>query len=220
MNNCCVELHIDPQKHKSIRVKGIQKENILLRETAKTDADNDFFQLDDLTQIRDASPYTDLRIFYKGKQPLLENEKEEREVRLHLLRWLISRNQEDARFDCFSFANALHGEKFPRPVDHSFTVHAPRTGECRRASLEPLAGDLIAFYNSATNNILHFAVCISSVHDLYLSKYGHGGPLYATTLQSKCHKYGCDVFFPVVQICKDCKCAVTSEILTIKCSVK
>ena len=197
-NSYYAELHIK-RGDESIRVNGI---------TTATGKER---------EEEDDPIISDLRIFYE-QQPLLDDEQEGRKMRLRLLDWLKRIDPHDMAFDCFSFANALHGEKFPRPIDTSFTLHTPRTGDCKRTGVDPLVGDLVAFYDDKTNQILHFAVCISVVHDLYLSKYGYGGMLGVSSLKSVCRKYGCKFYFSVVKICHDRKCDVTSEILSITCT--
>ena len=212
----CIALHLF-NDNASIRVKGVKKGDAFLVNGKEND--DDFFNLESLVKLK-ASPeihYTTLNIVYEGRLLLPGGVGET--MRLAILQWLIDVDQLDKTFDCFSFANAIHGEKFPRAVDYSYMIHGPGTGSdiigVNRTSLVPLTGDLIFFYDSKTNQIKHFAVYLAD--DLYLFKYGMGGPIHATGVRTLCELYECDLCVPVVQICHNCVCdATSSKIRTIK----
>lgn len=218
--SCVAELHIF-KNDKSILVRGIKRGDALL--VNEKENDDVFFRLEDLIGLKKGANYTDLIIMYyddaqQDPVPLLH---EGKEMRLLLLEWLkCVDNQTDPEFDCFSFANALHGGKFLRPVDNSYMLHGPGTGgaEERTDNLKPLACDLVFFYDNKAHKIKHFAICLTD--DLYLFKYGMGGHIFATNTKVLYDLYQCDLHAPVAKICHNCVCnMVTSNnnVLIIEC---
>lgn len=215
----CIELHL-LRGIATIWVSGIDRSNVTLRTDNQDDDDRHFFRLEDLIEIKEGI-YTDIVISYynpnRGEQHMLPME---RTMRLSLLKWLTTVNQRDTAFDCFSFANALHGEQFERPTDHSFTLHGPGTGSVSKESTSRSAktGEMVFLFDGKTNKVKHFALCISEEHDLYLFKYGSGGPIYATSENFLLRLYECDLCTPVVQICHHCECGISSDaVMTVYC---
>lgn len=227
----CIELYVS-RHTESIRVRGAKKEHVQLHWWPRRlwfylwcwfawkflGRPYEFY-LEDLIQIiAPDEEYNNLIIhevdgkdgYYRCTAVDLDPEK-----RQLLLKWLVTINQFDQKFDCFSFANSLHWSKFPRPIDNSYTVHSPGTGEVSDRSAR--TGDMMMLYSSQENISKHTVIYLAP--DLYLSKCGAGGPIYASSTKQILHFYQCDLIFTVCKICKDCQCKRNIDtLLEIKCT--
>lgn len=226
----CIELRVS-RKSESVRVRGVKKEHAQLhwnRINPWVAVWHWFtwrflgwpyeFGLEDLIQIiAPEDAYHDLSIVMldettgEEEQLLCDQRK-----RCLLLEWLVTVNQFDLKFDCFSFANALHNGKYPRPVDNTYVLHGPMTGDKPpRTSWNPVPGDIMLLYDSRTNMSKHFAICLTD--HLFISKCGSGGPIYAMNDKSILANYKCDLLMLICQICHHCTCKKGAFVTEIQC---